>query len=274
MSRRVAAPSGFGLIIALLLVGGCMPPPGAGDATQGENFLNAGTTRAQRDDFNGAVVAFEQALRADPGLADAHHKLAVLFDTQLNRPEKALYHYVRTLELQPAHKWADLISNRLGVVKMQLARDSVPAIPSPQLDKEIDRLELKVAESMAEQQRLFAENEELRKRLAAFSQAPVPVTPTNPSQRLPETGITDRTGPQSPGRTGGDAKPIIGTGSPPKLDQPGTAPRYITYQIQKGDSVYGLSRRHGLAQAELLAANPGLSVGNFPVGRTIKIPVK
>ena len=47
-----------------------------------------------------------------------------------------------------------------------------------------------------------------------------------------------------------------------------------THTVQKGDTLYGLSKRYQVSLAELQAANPGLSERNFPIGRTLKIPVK
>ena len=265
MSRCVAAWSGIGLIIGLLLMGACTPPPGVGDATQAEGFLGAGTSRVERKDYDGAVAAFEQALRADPNLAQAHHELAQLFDTYLNRPEKALYHYVRMLELQPNHKWADMISNRIGVVKMQLARDSVPAIPSPQLNKEIDRLEAKLAEASAEQQKLLVDNEELRKRLATFSEKPVTAPPTNSPGPTPGT---------TQNRPLVSAPPATNKVLPARVEPAAAPPRYNSYVSQKGDTLFSLSRRHNTTVDAILAANPGLSVGNFQAGKSIRIPVK
>lgn len=46
----------------------------------------------------------------------------------------------------------------------------------------------------------------------------------------------------------------------------------IEYTVQNGDSVWGISRRFGVDQREILAANPGLKPPSIRVGQKINIP--
>ncbi len=263
MTCRSALVRGLSLTIVCLLLGGCVPPPGAGDQTQAERYFNAGTTRAKQQDFPGALAAFERALQADPQYAKAHYQMAMLFDRELNSPEKALYHYVRVLELNPEYEGSDLISNRLSVVKMELARGSVPTIPSPLLAAEIDRLQKDLDTMQAERQQLAAENAGLKQQVALLSRQPI--TPSNPPVR-PLPGTVD-----SPQLGGEQVRPT----ESPRVAAPRETPTIArTHTVQKGDTLYGLSKRYQVSLAELQAANPGLSERNFPVGRTLKIPVK
>lgn len=46
----------------------------------------------------------------------------------------------------------------------------------------------------------------------------------------------------------------------------------VTYIISSGDTLYSVSRRFGVTEEQLKAANPGVSAERFPVGRSINIP--
>jgi tetratricopeptide (TPR) repeat protein len=257
MTCRSASIRGLSFTLACLLLGGCVPPPGVGDQTQGERYFNAGKARIQQLDFPGAIAAFERALQADPQQANAHYEQAMLYDRELNSPEKALYHYLRVLELNPEFEGSDLISNRLSVVRMQLARGSVPTIPSPLLAADIDRLQQELDMLQAEHQQLLAENTGLKQQVALLSRQPIA---TNPPARLNPLPA--------------ETPPPTGTRVPPAGVTRETAPVTRMHTIQKGDTLYGLSKRYQVSLAELQAANPGLSDRNFPVGRNLKIPVK
>jgi tetratricopeptide (TPR) repeat protein len=267
MTRCSATVRGICFASLLLLLAGCIPPPGAGDESQAERFYSTGQAREKRQDFAGAVAAFNQALLADPQLAKAHYALARLYEQQLSSPEKALYHYVRTLELNPDFHGADLIAGRLAGVRMKLASGSVASIPSPTLAAEIDRLQRELDGLRAEHQRVLTENAGLRQALAQLQGRPVgpgsqelSVVPEQQPQRFSDNRT--RTA-QPPAQT-----PVIREGVVP----PVTAAR--THLIQKGDTLFSLQRRYGVPYAEIIAANPGISERNFPAGRTITIPAR
>ena len=67
----------------------CADPPGAG------HFNRLGIAYRQAGRFADARAAYEQAIAADPALADAECNLAILFDLYLDDPEAALPHFER-----------------------------------------------------------------------------------------------------------------------------------------------------------------------------------
>jgi LysM repeat protein len=263
MTRCSATVRGICFASLLLLLAGCLPPPGAGDESQAERYYSAGQAREKRQDFAGAVAAFDQALRADPQLAKAHYALARLYEQELSSPEKVLYHYVRTLELNPDFHGADLIAGRLAGVRMKLASGSVASIPSPTLAAEIDRLQRELDALRAEHQRVLTENAGLRQALAQLQGRPV-----GPGSQ--ELSVVPEQQPQrfSDNRTRTAQTPVIRESVVP----PVTAAR--THLIQKGDTLFSLQRRYGVTVAEIIAANPGISERNFPAGQTITIPAR
>ncbi len=253
MTRCSASVRGLIVAVACLLLAGCFPPPGAGDQTQAERYYSAGKSQVQQQDFRGAVAAFEQALRADPNLAKAHYDLGMVFERELNSPEKALYHYIRAIELDPDFQGADLISNRLSTVRMQLASSATPSFASPQLADEISRLQADMNLLRDERNRLFTQNAELKAELERRREPQPPARGNEPPPYRAEP-------PNEPSPNGG--------GRP---ERPASVVAR-SYVIQRGDTLYGLSRRFQVSQQALMAANPGLSAGNFPLGRTIVIP--
>jgi tetratricopeptide (TPR) repeat protein len=262
-----------GLALTLMLAAGCVPPPGAGDQSQAERYYNAGRSRIERQDFKGAVSAFEQALQADPGMIEAHFDLATVFDSELEAPAKALYHYVRVLELNPAFHGADLISNHLAAVKIKIAQDSLPGIPSPLLEKEIDRLQGELDALRNEHQRVLAMNSELNRQLASLRPTPGGGFVSPPEGALPEPHSPRlRTVPvESPRST---TLADVRGGSLPESGAGEGSSRTRTHVIQSGETLYALGRRFGVSVDEIIAANPGLNRNSYAAGTSIVIPVK
>jgi LysM repeat protein len=254
---------GLALLLALMMAAGCTPPPGVGDQTQAEHYFDAGKSRTQRQDFTGAIAAYEQALQADPQMAQAHFEMATLFDKELNSPVKALYHYVRALELNPNLQGADFISNRLSEVKMRVAGDSLPRIGSPILEKEIDQLQGEVKTLTRENAQLKEANNTLNQQLALLQRRPVEIA----QQAVPTPA------PQTEQVTSSQRTPeVIESRTPPQATPAAPVDRPRTYVVQHGDTLYGLSRRFGISVDQLKAANPGTSAQNFQAGRTINVP--
>lgn len=267
MTRCSATVRGICFASLLLLLTGCIPPPGAGDESQAERFYSTGQAREKRQDFAGAVAAFNQALLADPQLAKAHYALGRLYEQELSSPEKALYHYVRTLELNPDFHGADLIADRLAGVRMRLASGSVASIPSPTLAAEIDRLQRELDGLRAEHQRVLTENAGLKQALAQLqgrSVLPAGRERSVASEQPTQTFADNRTRTAQPL----PQTPVIRESVVPPV---GAARSHL---IEKGDTLFSLQRRYGVPYAEIIAANPGISERNFPAGQTITIPVR
>lgn len=61
----------------------------------------AGDRKVAAGDFRGAISEYEAALDGTPKTAEAHYKLALLYDSKLNSPRDAIHHLGRYLELAP-----------------------------------------------------------------------------------------------------------------------------------------------------------------------------
>ena len=87
------------VLLAGLLLAGCMPPAPADD--EKEEFYQAGKDRVKNRDYAGAVESFEKALERNPRSGPAHFELGWLYEEKVNDPAAAIYHYDRFLKLSP-----------------------------------------------------------------------------------------------------------------------------------------------------------------------------
>lgn len=66
--------------------------------------------------YDAAIEAFRQAIEIDPTLADAERSLAGALD-RADRPEEALAHFQRYLELKPDAQDADRVTQRMAAIR-------------------------------------------------------------------------------------------------------------------------------------------------------------
>ena len=86
----------LGLLAAIALAG-CdrfMPRDSARTISDADKKVSTG-------DFRGAIRLYESALDGTAKTADAHYKLAILYDDKLKKPRDAVHHLDRYLELTP-----------------------------------------------------------------------------------------------------------------------------------------------------------------------------
>ena len=158
LTKRTWAILAVSCLAAIL---GCTPPPGTGSASPVERYLKSGQEQARRNDFTGALAAFNKALALDLDNAAVHYELAGLYDNDLDSPEKALYHYTRVLEINPEYRWADIIKDRLPSLRMRVSSGNIPLVPCPELEKEIVDLHRSLAVKNTELQHQVDQNQDL-----------------------------------------------------------------------------------------------------------------
>lgn len=96
--RRVISKAAVALLaLWALAVAGCdqLLPDKAKDG------LAAGDRKVTTGDFRGAVAAYENALDGTAKTAEAHYKLALIYDDKLKSPRDAIHHLERYLDLVP-----------------------------------------------------------------------------------------------------------------------------------------------------------------------------
>ncbi len=87
----------LGPLAALVLCGGCDRIFDKGTKDE----MEAGDKKAAAGDFHGAVADYEGALDGTEKSANAHWKLALLYDDKLKSPRDSIHHLERYLDIAP-----------------------------------------------------------------------------------------------------------------------------------------------------------------------------
>jgi len=64
-------------------------------------LMETARKKAAAGDFRAAIRLYEEALDGTPATAEAHYRLALIYDDKLQRPSNALHHFERYLEIAP-----------------------------------------------------------------------------------------------------------------------------------------------------------------------------
>lgn len=79
-----------------------------------------GIIKREAGEFDTARKSYEQALDADPDYANAELNLAILYDIYLRRPEQALLHYNRFMDLKDGHD--DTVAQWVTDLKLRIKK--------------------------------------------------------------------------------------------------------------------------------------------------------
>jgi len=99
---KTRLPALVALCCAALLLSGC-------DQAFQNNFerrFAEAEKKAAEQDYPAAVLLYEAALDGTPKSAEAHYKLGLIYDDQLQMPVSALHHFQRYVDLAPAGEHA------------------------------------------------------------------------------------------------------------------------------------------------------------------------
>ena len=208
---RVCSPQARTALVALaacVVFGGCDRFPAV--------FENKDRARDQAEqkqaagDYPGAVNSYEKTLDGTSKTADAHFRMALIYDEKLNDSLSAVYHFRRYLALQPNGSHARDARNNLGRLELTLATS----------------LSGGTLISHAEALRLKNENTDLHKQLAARANA-VTFVPNVPASSA-RIATPDPAGTKGTKAKGADQK---------------MAPGSHAYQVQPGDTLASISRK-------------------------------
>lgn len=264
------------VVASLLIIVGCTPPPGTATSSPVERYVKSGQAQAKRNDFAGALAAFNQALALDLNNAAVHYELAGLYENDLNFPEKALYHYTRVLEINPEYRWADIIKDRLPELRMRVSSGNIPMVPCSELEEQIVELHRTLAQKNAELQQQADLNNELRQsiRIGQASrgqpaQQPVVTQTRSTPRQTPPTSL-----PRSEDRQITSSTSQTQTQPPSQSPLRYTPPSQIRHTVVRGDTLYSLAKRHGIQVQDIVQANPGLVPEDIKIGHMIIIPTR
>ena len=106
-----------GLLLALAAA--CRHVPTEKELQGAQIHYDLGVHAQSSNDVQGALAEFEQALATDPNFAEAHNAIAILLHVAFKRPEEAVPHYKRALEIRPTFSEA---KTNLANVYLDLGR--------------------------------------------------------------------------------------------------------------------------------------------------------
>lgn len=245
------------------VVSGCMPSDQSQEDEEKEPHFVLGNNRFNAMDYPGAVEAFQQSLEVNPRSAQAHYRLAQLFDSKEPDPAAAIYHYQEYLRLDPKAQNPDIIQQRINTCKQQLAADVLPLPSAPATVKQIDDL---TAKNRQLQQQVDDMTDKLKKWNDYYNNqiATVRNTPNTQVMRndspVVNQGPDDSTPQQVP-----DTTPVV---PPPSRNQ--SKPH--THVVTAGETMASIARKLGVSLTALESANPSVSPKKLHPGQTLNLP--
>ena len=123
-----------------LFLAGCFQSPQSQLDEERESHFQAGKSRVNAMDYQGAIQSFEKALEVNPRSASAHFELGWLFDQKEPDPNAAIYHYQKYLTLRPKADNAEIVRQHILACKQELARTVSLAPVTEKQQRDLERL--------------------------------------------------------------------------------------------------------------------------------------
>lgn len=170
MTFSISKQSFWRLALVAVLVGSAGCGGSWRDAREERDpLLRRARERRNAQDIQGAVELYQRALDKKPDLARAHLEVGAIYDQNLSDYVRAIYHYQRYLEVQPAAEKKELVQELIRHAHLSFAA-SLPDRPNEAV-REIAMLKQEISA-------LHQELERLRGVAAASVPAPISSAPT------------------------------------------------------------------------------------------------
>lgn len=271
------------MLIVCALAAGCQP---LGTSTLDEekdpNYLT-GRSRQTTGDYRGAAAAYEKALTTNPRSAAAHKALGLIYAQHLGDPAAAIYHFQKLLELNPKDPHAEILRQHVGACKQELASTAAVGPITPQVQKELARLDEENRRLMGENSNLVAQVVYLRNQLAQRAAVAAQNNPApTPAPLPPSFSVTNLPGkvmvqPTPPARTNAppatDPTPPAGADRSQGTTSPsGFARATRTHTVRVGETMSSIARRYGVSPTALQKANPSVNPRKLRQGQVVNVP--
>jgi LysM repeat protein len=237
------------LVLALLMLSGCLPSAQSQSDEEKEAHFQTGKSRVNAMDYPGAIESFEKALEVNPQSAAAHFELGFLYDQKQPDPARAIYHYEEYLKLQPNAGNREIIKGCVVECKRELARTVSLGPVTQTMQHEFEQL-------TEENKRL---REEVEKWRALYASHP-PQTNSGPASTA--------------GRSASSSAPAQLAQVTDSLPGGGTTSVATgrTHSVKAGETASLIARMYGVRVDALLSANPRVDPRRLRVGQSLSIP--
>ena len=264
-------------------VSGCSPDDSSQTDEEKEPHFVLGNSRFNEMNYDGAIEAFEESLEVNPHSAQAHYRLAQIFDSQRPDPAAAIYHYQEYLKLSPNADNRDVITQRIQSCKQQLAADVLQLPSTPAMQRQLDTLVQtnRLLEAQVDQlngviKQWSAYCASLQAQMQAqAAQTAAPQGNSNPTPNpAPQTSVTPddisagSSSPQPQASSSTDTGAVV---SP--RPAPSHSIRTRIHVVASGETMASIARKHGISLSALEAANPRVNPKRLRVGEPLNLPL-
>ncbi|MDR3457507.1 MAG: LysM peptidoglycan-binding domain-containing protein [Verrucomicrobiae bacterium] len=253
----------------LIAVNGCSPAEQSQEDEEKEPHFVLGTSRFNGYEYDGAIEAFQESLEINPHSAQAHYRLAQIYDTKRPDPAAAIYHYQEYLRLDKSAENAETIRERIMTCKQQLAQDVMTMPTAPRTMRQIEDLTETNRLLQAQVERLTDSVKQWSVYAATLQAAAARnnTVPLNNNSTAPPAGGSPTPDDVSTAVTA----PAHGTTTASRSSVPHAA-QARTHVVAWGETLASIARKHGVSLTALQAANPGVSPRKLRVGQTLNLP--
>ena len=254
-------------------VNGCSPTDSSQTDEEKEPHFVLGNSRFNEMNFDGAIEAFEESLEVNPHSAQAHYRLAQIFDAKEPDPAAAIYHYQEYLKLSAGAKNRDVIQQRIDSCKQQLATDVLQLPSAPAVQKQLDTLvdqnrklqtQVDQLNGVIKQWNVYYASVQAAQRTGQNSSSPTGDSNAQP----PTTSLTpdDISSAPPSSTTVQQPAPVRNTTSRPIASKP------HTHIVASGETLASIARKCSVSLTALQTANPGVNPKKMRVGQSLNLP--
>ncbi|HPA21093.1 MAG TPA: LysM peptidoglycan-binding domain-containing protein [Verrucomicrobiae bacterium] len=288
------------VLVLALLFAGCTPEAKlkpADNDFETPVFLRA-KEKFELRDYEGAIVLYEEVVRANPNMAKAHLELGLIYDDKLGDYVSAIYHYRRFLKLRPDSDKARIVKQWITRAELAFAAQQ-PNSPLQNAD-ELARLQKDNINLKAQIEEAHRVQREMQAQLKAALAQPIapamrPGAPVAVEERPQAQPVARPAPPQvvqqpqppapavpAPRPQAEKAVPVAVPVAPPTPAPTAQAPQEPTVRmhvVQEGETLWRIASRYypGNVQRgveKIQEANKGTvaDVTKLRVGQQLRVP--
>lgn len=260
MHPRVARNRSLASLALAISLSACAPTGDQQANPEADPDFRRGQNLVSKLDHQGAVRAFERALRRNPDSAPAHLELAFIYKDHEPDAAGAIHHFRRYLELDSETDQAKVIRQHMDNCKMELAKQFLIAPVVPSVQKELDGLKNEI-------KRLQTENAELQSEVKRFRDIPPQLEPI-PGESLDNPRPLPPLAPPP-------ARFQARVPNPAPLPAPSNIPATVNgrfHEVRNGDYPAKIARSYGINVNAILRANPNIDPRKLKIGTRLRIP--